>query len=106
MKHFVSIIAAFIVINFAIGQAKKPATTKTVSKPETETSTPKGESRPPIPITLKPYKNTWVYLGSYYGKGKTLIDSAYVDENSKGVFKPKPCHNSKFCMSEQNSFCI
>ncbi len=40
-----------------------------------------------IAITLKPYKKKWVYLGSYFGKGKTLSDSAFLDENSKGFFK-------------------
>jgi thiol-disulfide isomerase/thioredoxin len=40
-----------------------------------------------ISITLTPFKNCWIYLGSYYGKGKTLADSAYLDGNSKGVFK-------------------
>jgi len=42
-----------------------------------------------IPITLKPYKNTWVYLGYYYGKVKALADSALLDADSKGVFKGK-----------------
>lgn len=28
-----------------------------------------------------------MYLGSYYGTGKTLADSAYLDANSKGAFK-------------------
>ncbi len=40
-----------------------------------------------IPITLTPLKNCWVYLGSYYGNGKTLVDSTWLDDNSKGVFK-------------------
>jgi hypothetical protein len=42
-----------------------------------------------IPITLKPYKNTYVYLGYYYGKMKALADSVLLDANSKGVFKGK-----------------
>ena len=42
-----------------------------------------------IPITLKPYKNTWIYLGYYYGKVKALADSTLLDGNSKGVFKGK-----------------
>lgn len=42
-----------------------------------------------IPITLKPYKNTWIYLGYYYGKVKALSDSALLDGNSKGIFKGK-----------------
>lgn len=40
-----------------------------------------------IPITLTPYKNTWIYLGNYYGKYKNLTDSAWMDEKSQGVFK-------------------
>lgn len=42
-----------------------------------------------ISITLKPYKNTWVYLGYYYGKVKALADSALLDAGSRGVFKGK-----------------
>lgn len=40
-----------------------------------------------INITLKPYKNTYVYLGYHYGAKKALADSALLDANSKGVFK-------------------
>ncbi|WP_315819594.1 DUF4369 domain-containing protein [Paraflavitalea speifideaquila] len=42
-----------------------------------------------INITLKPYKNTYVYLGYHYGKMKALADSTLLDENSQGVFKGK-----------------
>ena len=42
-----------------------------------------------IGITLKPYKNQYVYLGYYYGKIKALADSALLDANSAGVFKGK-----------------
>jgi thiol-disulfide isomerase/thioredoxin len=42
-----------------------------------------------IPITLKPYKNTYVYLGYYYGRLKALADSTMLDENGKGVFSGK-----------------
>jgi len=42
-----------------------------------------------INITLKPYKNTYVYLGYYYGTKKALADSTLLDINSKGVFKGK-----------------
>ena len=42
-----------------------------------------------IPITLSPYKNTWIYLGCYFGKYKNLADSAFLDGNSHGVFKGK-----------------
>ena len=42
-----------------------------------------------IPITLNPYKNTWVFLGCYFGKYKNLADSAYLNEKGEGVFKGK-----------------
>jgi thiol-disulfide isomerase/thioredoxin len=45
---------------------------------------PKGRN---ISITLTPLKNCTVYLGSYFGKGKTLVDSTRLDAKSKGVFK-------------------
>jgi len=50
-------------------------------------STPALTSGKQISITLTPLKNCWVYLGSYYGKGKALVDSAYLNDKSIGVFK-------------------
>ena len=40
-----------------------------------------------IAITLTPLKNCKVYLGSYYGKGRVLVDSAQLNEKSVGSFK-------------------
>ncbi len=40
-----------------------------------------------IPIQIKPYKNQWVYLAYYYGSIKALADSAYLNPESKGIFK-------------------
>src|ERR1700733_13568272 len=40
-----------------------------------------------IKLSLKPYKNSRVYLGYYYGKIKALADSAMLDDNSTGTFK-------------------
>lgn len=40
-----------------------------------------------ISITLTPLKNCTVYLGSYFGKGMTLVDSARLDAKSQGQFK-------------------
>jgi thiol-disulfide isomerase/thioredoxin len=51
---------------------------------QTPKTTLKGYS---IPITITPLKNTKVYLGSYFGKSMTLVDSAKIDANSKGVFQ-------------------
>lgn len=42
-----------------------------------------------ISIKYTPLKNTWVYLGSYFGKGRSLNDSAYLNDKSEGVFKGK-----------------
>ncbi|MEO6314902.1 MAG: DUF5106 domain-containing protein [Chitinophagaceae bacterium] len=42
-----------------------------------------------IGITLKPYKNQYIYLGYYYGKIKALADSVLLNSTSTGVFKGK-----------------
>src|SRR4029077_1294240 len=40
-----------------------------------------------VNAVLKPYKNCWMYLGTYYGKNKILADSAWFNEKSEAVFK-------------------
>lgn len=40
-----------------------------------------------INLTLKPYKNQYVYLGYHYGKIKALADSVKLDDQSTGIFK-------------------
>ena len=40
-----------------------------------------------IKITLKPFKNEFVYLGYYYGRQYRVIDSVLLNEKSEGVFK-------------------
>lgn len=40
-----------------------------------------------IRITVKPYKNEYVYLGYHYGKLKALADSVLLDDNSSGRFR-------------------
>jgi len=42
-----------------------------------------------IEITLKPYKNTKIYLGTNYGQNRVLADSAILNEASIGYFKGK-----------------
>jgi thiol-disulfide isomerase/thioredoxin len=42
-----------------------------------------------IEITLKPYKNTKVYLGTNYGQNRVLADSAILNDASFGYFKGK-----------------
>jgi thiol-disulfide isomerase/thioredoxin len=39
-----------------------------------------------IQITLKPYQDTKIYLGTNYGNAKTLADSCVLNNKSEGVF--------------------
>lgn len=58
------------------------AQTKTATKSPTAPANGRN-----IPITLTPLKNCKVYLGSYLGTGRTLVDSAILNDKSQGVFK-------------------
>jgi thiol-disulfide isomerase/thioredoxin len=40
-----------------------------------------------IKVTLKPFKNQYIYLGHYYGKQLPIIDSAKLNDKSEAVFK-------------------
>jgi thiol-disulfide isomerase/thioredoxin len=40
-----------------------------------------------IQITLKPYHDTTIYLGTNYGNSKVFADSCKLNQNSEGVFK-------------------
>ena len=40
-----------------------------------------------IKVTLKPFKNEYIYLGHYFGKQYPIVDSVKLNENSEGVFK-------------------
>jgi hypothetical protein len=40
-----------------------------------------------IKVTLKPFKNQYVYLGHYYGKQLPIVDSVKLDAQSTGIFK-------------------
>lgn len=42
-----------------------------------------------IEITLKPYKNSKIYLGTNYGQNRVFADSTIVNDNSVGYFKGK-----------------
>src|SRR4051812_31008034 len=82
MKRFVCTFLAFVTISLA-----STAQTKTVKKPTAKAVTNTNGYN--IPITITPYKNTWIYLGCYFGKYKNLSDSAWINEKSQGVFKGK-----------------
>lgn len=45
-----------------------------------------GQTGYHISITVKPFKNQYVYLGYYYGKLKALADSALLNANSSAAF--------------------
>lgn len=64
---------------------KKPV--KQTSAPKTIAVTKTVKEAYQIPVTILPYTNTKIYMGSYYGKSNTLVDSAMLDADSKGVFK-------------------
>ena len=40
-----------------------------------------------LKVTLKPFKNKFIYLGYYYGKQKPIVDSVLLNNNSNGIFK-------------------
>ncbi|WP_439504958.1 redoxin domain-containing protein [Sediminibacterium sp.] len=68
-------------------QQKPVAAKASISAKKPIVKRPVNTSGREIAITLTPLKNCTVYLGSYFGKGMTLVDSARLDQNSKGVFK-------------------
>lgn len=78
MRRFLLTCFVLSGISLLSAQIKKPVTAP--QKP----AIAKGRN---ISITLTPLKNCKVYLGSYYGKGRALVDSAYLDDKSQGVFK-------------------
>lgn len=71
MKRFVCACFALIFLLNANAQATKSSTTTGYQ----------------ITANVAPYKSCWLYLGSYYGKYKTLADSAMADANGNVVFK-------------------
>ena len=40
-----------------------------------------------IQISLKPYQNTKIYIGTNYGNNRVLADSCILNQNGEGVFK-------------------
>ncbi|MFN4006743.1 MAG: redoxin domain-containing protein [Chitinophagaceae bacterium] len=90
MRCITCIIALFVSTMVA-AQTKKLAT-KPGTKPansQNNLAVKKNAGGYEFEINVTPFKNTWVYLGCYYGKYKNLVDSAFVDANSRGVFRGK-----------------
>lgn len=75
IQRFVCAGVALMMMVSAVAQTSKNTTT---------TSSTAGYN---ITATVAPFKNTWLYLGTYYGKYKTLADSAMADANGTAVFK-------------------
>ena len=42
-----------------------------------------------LKVTLKPFRNQYVYLGHYYGHQLPIIDSALLNSKSEAVFRGK-----------------
>ena len=42
-----------------------------------------------IKVTLKPFRNQYIYLGHYYGHQLPIIDSALLNSKSEAVFRGK-----------------
>lgn len=78
-----NLFGAFVLTILSLGAF---AQGKTAKKAGTTTAVTSGYN---IPVTIAPYKNTWLYLGCYYGKYKNLADSAFLDDKGHGVFKGK-----------------
>jgi thiol-disulfide isomerase/thioredoxin len=70
--------------SFCFAQTKKPitksSTSTLVKKPAVK---PQGHS---IQISLKPYQNTKIYIGTNYGNSRVLADSAILNDKSEGIF--------------------
>jgi hypothetical protein len=73
-----------------------------------------------IKVTLKPFKNQYIYLGHYYGKQMPIIDSVMLNDKSEGVFKgskklgggiylvgyPDRAHNFEMLVDKQQKFSV
>src|SRR5690348_7691586 len=73
-----------------------------------------------IKVTLKPFKNQYIYLGHYYGKQLPIIDSVLLNDKSEGIFRgnkklgggiylvgyPDRAHNFEFLIDKNQKFSI
>lgn len=78
-------ILLFVLLpSFCLAQTKKPnlQNSKTTDVKKTAASS-QGHS---IQISLKPYQNTKIYIGTNYGNSRVLADSAILNDKSEGVF--------------------
>jgi thiol-disulfide isomerase/thioredoxin len=83
MKVFFAFTFFFVVCFSAFTQGSPKNTVKNPSPSKIEANAYE------IKVTITPFKNCWMYLGSYYGKNKILADSAWFNEKSEAIFKGK-----------------
>jgi thiol-disulfide isomerase/thioredoxin len=80
-----AILFSVFLPSFCFAQTKKPITKSTtstvVNKPAVSSQ---GHS---IQISLKPYQNTKIYIGTNYGNSRVLADSTILNDKSEGVFE-------------------
>lgn len=74
------VVFTMVIPMLGTAQSKKNVPTKAVVK----SIKPTGHA---IQITLKPYQNSKIYIGTNYGKSRVLADSTLLNEKSEGVFE-------------------
>ena len=79
MKQFLSVLSFCCLLSISFAQPKKNPV-----KPVTSKSTSNGYH---LKVKITPLATRKVYLGTYYGKGKILVDSTILDANNSGAFK-------------------
>jgi len=79
MKH--GFLLCLFVGIFLVGESQNTVKKNTTINPPV--------SGPSIKVRVAPLKNTVVYLGSYYGKSRILVDSVKLNAQSEGVFQRK-----------------
>lgn len=79
MKH--GFLLCLFVGIFSVGESQNTVKKNTTTNPPV--------SGPSIKVRVAPLKNTVVYLGSYYGKSRILVDSVKLNAQSEGVFQRK-----------------
>ena len=85
-KRLLTLFVALTLVANTFAQSKIPVKAPTATLKAATANSTAGYN---IPVTITPLKNTWVYLGCHFGKYKNLVDSAWLNAQSQGVFKGK-----------------
>jgi len=85
LRSIAILMGIFLVLPF-LGHTQVNKTATPAANPKPFGTSTIGHS---IQITLKPYQNTKIYLGTNYGNSRVLADSAILNEKSEGVFESK-----------------